>query len=113
MLIPILACRAADQTNRRLFTTYKVASTPTTTPSPTPASLALVLACTLLALSNLQITVSYELTPVASKATYYNYSKDGYKSFTCLEPRQLGTVYEIEEEEELDSMDKELGKEDP
>jgi hypothetical protein len=49
-----------------------------------------------------------------SRITCYNYSKEGHKAFACPKPRKPGTIHKIDKQkQELDSIDKELEKEDP
>ena len=84
---------------------------PKTFTNPTSTLLALVLTC--LAQPTQQ---AYKATLALGQSmiTYFNYGKPGHKSNACTEPCKQGTIQEIDkQEQELDIIDKDLGKEDP
>ena len=111
VLIPLLACKATERTNRRVNSTRSPSRTPATPAIPTSSSLALVLTRPSPAQPTWQ---AREDTPALGQSmiTCFNYGKPGHKSNTCTEPCKQGTIQEIDEQaQESDSTDS--GKEDP
>jgi hypothetical protein len=118
-LIPLLACKATERTNRQMSSICWAlcTTTPSTPTFPAITTTALVLTCLLPApLAWRPLTVC-EVTAAPAEAliTYFNYGKTGHKLVACPEPCKPSMIYEIEEQDSDDSTDctdDDLGKED-
>ena len=119
VLIPLLARKAAERTNRRVNPTRSPARTPVTPAIPTSTSTSSALVLTRPSPSPAPAwrpSTTREATPAPgpSAITCFNCGKLGHKTHACTEPRKPGMIHEIDEQDQYsDVSDEDSGKEDP
>jgi hypothetical protein len=118
-LIPLLARKATERTNRQMSPIRRALCTTTPSAPAFPATTTTALVSTRLSPAPLawRPLTAREVTAAPAEAliTCFNYGKTGHKSVACPEPRKPGMIHEIEEQDSNDSTDRtddDSGKED-